>query len=138
MPRWRLGGATYFVTWHLTQASSTLSPNERTLVASAIKHFNEERYDLYAYVVMDDHVHVLLKPKDDNALASILYTWKSYTAHEILKAHGNAGNIWQPRNHTRIIRCEEDLHRFAQYIISNPAKRWPGTTIYEWLEWFPW
>jgi putative transposase len=62
LPHWRMDGSIYFVTWRLDGSQSPLEPNERTLVAHAIKHFAGERYELLAYVVMDDHVHVVVLP----------------------------------------------------------------------------
>jgi hypothetical protein len=38
-----------------------LSATERDLVAAELHHKNGKRYELYAYVVMNDHVHVLLR-----------------------------------------------------------------------------
>gem|GEM_PF-3769764 len=60
LPHWRMDGSTYFVTWRLASAQRSLDHRERSLVADALKHFAGSRYDLFAYVVMDDHVHVLV------------------------------------------------------------------------------
>jgi hypothetical protein len=53
LPHWRLAGATYFVTWRLAGGQSELSAEERSLVTRCLRHFDQKRYDLLAYVVMD-------------------------------------------------------------------------------------
>ncbi len=50
LPHWRLSGSTYFVTWRLQRGQADLTPTERELVVSAIKHFEHERYELTAFV----------------------------------------------------------------------------------------
>ena len=56
LPHWRMEGMTYFLTWRLDLLQAVLSEDERTLVQSAILFFNKQRYDIHAYVVMDDHI----------------------------------------------------------------------------------
>ena len=55
------------MTWRLA-AAKELSPSERDLIAAELHHRHEQRYELYAYVIMNDHVHVLLRTLDDEPL----------------------------------------------------------------------
>lgn len=55
------------------------------MVANALRHFDGERYDLHAWVVMPNHVHVVVTPREGATLSSILHSWKSFTAHEVQK-----------------------------------------------------
>jgi putative transposase len=71
-PHWREQESTYFVTWRLAKSQVGLSSRERTEVVSAIKHFDGSRYELCAYVVMDDHVHVIVRPLFENQLESVV------------------------------------------------------------------
>jgi REP element-mobilizing transposase RayT len=63
LPHWRIEGAIYFVTWRVARDASELAGTERDVVVSVLKHFNRARYVLFAYVVMNDHVHVLVQPE---------------------------------------------------------------------------
>ena len=83
LPHWRQAGAVYFVTWRLHPSQPELTGDERTLVVASLEHFQKERYILFAHVVMDNHVHVLLKPIHENVLQPILHSWKSFTALRI-------------------------------------------------------
>ena len=74
LPHWRLTGATYFVTWRLHSTQADLTPTERDLVAEAIRHFEGVRHTNFAWVVMNDHAHVLLMPAKDVVLEAILHS----------------------------------------------------------------
>jgi REP element-mobilizing transposase RayT len=136
LPQWRLRGGVYFVTWRLTPSHAKLSFADREAVAGAVEFFNGTRYHLFAYVVMDDHIHVLVQPGADHSLSSILHSWKSFTAHELNKQSGRGGRVWQEDNYTRIIRDESELQAVAEYIQGNPFKRWPDVTDYPFMKFF--
>ncbi len=135
LPHWRMVGATYFVTWRLHEKQSELTPDERETVASALKHFDGDRYDLFAYVVMPDHVHVLVRPLDKYPLQDLVHSWKSYTAYRLQRDFKKFDRIWQDEYMDRIIRDDKELYEKAQYILNNPLKRWPDLTKYPWA-WF--
>jgi len=93
-----------------------------TKVASALKHFDGERYSLGHYVVMPNHVHALVRPLMNHSLSQILHSWKSFSAHEINKATGRSGHLWEDESFDHIVRDEHELERFAAYIENNPAR----------------
>ena len=72
LPHWRQENAAYFVTWRLAQGQPELDSTERDPVMEAIRKFDGRRYELAAYVIMDDHVHVLLAPLPAHELKAIL------------------------------------------------------------------
>ena len=53
------------------------------IVVDAWKYFHGKRYDLVAYVVMPNHVHVLIKTYEGFPLSKVIHSWKSFTAHTI-------------------------------------------------------
>jgi putative transposase len=138
LPHWRMEGSTYFVTWRLSGLQQCLRPEERSLVIDVVKHFVGIRYRLLAYVVMDDHVHVLTAPQEEISLHSIIHSWKSYSANQLQRNFGRAGVIWQHRYFDRIIRSELELNEKARYILNNPFKRWPEIEKYEWVGFEGW
>lgn len=135
LPHWRMDGSVYSVTWRLANSQPALEPDERTLVANAIRYFAGERYDLPAYVVMDDHVHVLVAPREEFPLQEIIHTWKSFTANRLQRDFGRAGSIWQKEYFDRIVRDEAELMEKITYVVSNPTRRWPEIEDYAWAEW---
>ncbi len=92
------------------------------IVRDALLHFNGTRYQLGEWVVMPNHVHVLVTPHKGHALQDILQSWKSFTAHEINKRIGQTGSLWQHESYDHIVRSPEQLQHFENYIHDNPAK----------------
>ncbi len=133
LPHWRLSGAIYFVTWRLHPTQSELKPDERGIVASTLKHFDGERYDLLAYVVMHNHVHALVWPTDSYYLQNIVHSWKSFTAYRLQREFGRSDRLWQDEYFDRIVRDEKEFLEKAQYILNNPWKTWPEIKEYPWV-----
>jgi Rad3-related DNA helicase/REP element-mobilizing transposase RayT len=91
-------------------------------VAAALRHFDGERYTLGHFIVMPNHVHVLVRPLAGHTLSEILKSWKSFTAREINQSLGRTGTLWQDQSFDRIVRTPQALEQFAEYIRQNPAK----------------
>jgi len=70
-------------------------PEIAKLVADALKFFDGQRYELRAWVVMPNHVHVVVWPRPPETLSGVLHSWKSFTAKEANKVLGRAGEFWQ-------------------------------------------
>ncbi|HEV3114483.1 MAG TPA: transposase [Candidatus Binataceae bacterium] len=133
LPQWRAGDAVYFVTWRLAQRQSNLSANERDLLVTALRQFDLQRYQLIGYVVMNDHVHVVVEPATNHDLTTIVQSWKSYTANRMRRIYGRTGRFWQREYFDRVIRDDEELHDRLAYILGNPGKRWPDIDVYSWV-----
>jgi REP element-mobilizing transposase RayT len=118
-------------------------------VVEAMRHFDADRYELDAYAVMPNHVHLLVRPFDRGAyhrrgdfqsppptndtLERILQSWKRYTSRQINLALGRAGRLWQKESFDRIVRDEEHLYRCLQYIGANPSRA--GLPSSQWVRW---
>jgi len=133
MPHWRLAGSVYFVTWRLEFSQPELAPDEREVIMSALKHFDGHRYELYAGVVMHNHVHALVNPLDTFRLQDLVHSWKSFTSHKFSREYQRKVPIWQKEYFDRIIRDEREFFDKAQYIINNPLKQWPEIEDYPWV-----
>lgn len=127
-------GAAYFVTWSLEDRGDELTPEERTIVADALKHFDGQRYLLAAYVVMNDHVHAVVLPLKGNELSSILHSWKSFTANAINERRGRTGSLWQKSSYTRFLVSRREVENRLRYVLENPQRRWPEIESYPWAE----
>ena len=84
------------------------------------QHFDGSRYDIIAYVVMPNHVHILIKVYPSFKLSSIIHSWKSYTAKKI-KADGGS-SVWFREYYDRFIRDESHFNLVIEYIAQNPVK----------------
>lgn len=106
-------------------------PSVREPVLECLRHFDNTRYSLSAWVVMPNHVHVLVRPFDGWPLSRILHTWKSFTAGRINDALGSTGTFWMAESFDHIVRSPAQLERFRRYISENPAKAGLGETEYD-------
>jgi carbamoyl-phosphate synthase large subunit len=97
-------------------------PELAQIVADTLRHFDRERYVLDAFVVMPNHVHVLVKPLPGHDLADILQSWKRFSAKTIHKRLGRTGVLWQEESWDRMVRDECDLAIKRAYIARNPEK----------------
>src|SRR2546423_15472650 len=68
-------------------------PETATIVESALKHFDGERYRLISWVIMPNHVHVLVEQIDGYRLSDVVRGWKSFTAKEINKVRKSGGTV---------------------------------------------
>jgi REP element-mobilizing transposase RayT len=120
------------VTWRLHPSQVELDYDERTIVESAIRHFDGIRYTIYAWVVMNDHVHLVVRPEKGYELSSLLHTWKSYTANKFQRDRERIGPVWQDERYDRVIRNRQELMEVVKYIIDNPFRRWVDLKDYPW------
>lgn len=93
-----------------------------TLVGSALAYFDGDRYTLDEFVVMPNHVHVILMPAEGRALEGILHSWKSFTANRINRELGRSGLFWMDESYDHAVRSWEQLEHYRRYIRQNPAK----------------
>ena len=120
------------VSWSVARGGPELAPSERDLVLSALRHFDGVRYRLHSAVVMNDHVHALLTPASDHPLSKILQSWKSFTAHQLVR-NGRTAPVWNANYFDQMIRDEVHFAKALIYIERNPWKRWPDLGSYPWM-----
>jgi REP-associated tyrosine transposase len=123
LPHWEYSDSIYFITWRLHKNQSSLIPEERSLVVEVLKHFEEKRYSLFSFVIMDDHVHVLARLGPAETLPKVLHTWKSYTANRLQREFKRKGSIWQEEYFDTIVRNWQQFLSYLKYIVNNPKKR---------------
>jgi REP element-mobilizing transposase RayT len=91
-------------------------------VENAFFFFDGERYRLLAWVVMPNHVHVLIETNGDYLLSDVIQGWKSYTSSMANKRLGRKGSFWQREYFDRYIRDDAHLQACIRYIHQNPVK----------------
>ena len=96
-------------------------PAHAEIVASALRHFDGDRYGLGAFVVMPNHVHALVQPLEPHTRQQVVHSWKSYTANVLQRLAAIDGQVWQDEGFDRIVRDETELRRFHDYILANPT-----------------
>jgi REP element-mobilizing transposase RayT len=97
-------------------------PHVAALVEAAILHFDGSRYRAVAWVVMPNHVHVVVEIIASHSLSSVVQSWKSFTAKAANTYLGRTGAFWQREYFDHAIRNERHLASAVRYIHDNPCK----------------
>jgi REP-associated tyrosine transposase len=92
------------------------------IVANSLLHFDGDRYELTDYVVMPNHVHVLVAFSDDDSMLRQCESWKHFTAAQINRALGRSGHFWQQDGFDHLVRSLEQFEYLRQYIADNPRR----------------
>jgi REP element-mobilizing transposase RayT len=125
LPHWQVGGSVYFITFR--SARGSLPDAALRQVMENISYDHGKRYDLHLAVVMPDHVHLLLQPREKEAgrwfdLAEILKGIKGVSSRRINQLLETTGTVWQAENFDRIMRNEEEYLQKWEYMWNNPVK----------------
>ncbi|MEM6978686.1 MAG: transposase [Planctomycetota bacterium] len=97
-----------------------------TQVASALSHFDGERYHLGDFVIMPNHVHLIAAFFGDVTPESQCYSWKKFSAGTINRQLGRKGRFWQEESFDHLIRSPEQYDAIRRYIANNPSELAPG------------
>lgn len=95
-------------------------PRAAKIVEDSILFGVPERFELYAWCLMSNHVHVLFKPIWD--LKEVTQGIKGYSAHEINGIQNARGRVfWQYESYDYWVRDDAEFQRIIDYIENNPV-----------------
>ncbi|MBX7171989.1 MAG: transposase [Pyrinomonadaceae bacterium] len=98
------------------------NPKVAEIVEENLLRFNNNKYKLHAWVIMPNHVHLLLIPKNGYSLSEVVHSAKSYTANKANQILEREGRFWFPEPFDRFIRNYEHFENTCSYIENNPVK----------------
>jgi REP element-mobilizing transposase RayT len=111
------------------------NPLVAQVVADAIQHgaVPLHLYDLYARVIMSNHVHILIEPLAP--LSRITESIKRYSAREANNILGLTGQpFWEIESYDHWVRTTKEFDNIVRYIELNPVK----AGLVETPEAYPW
>lgn len=79
-------------------------------------------YKLHAFVVMPDHLHVLLTPSETTTVEKAMQMIKGGSAHRIGIEMPHKFPIWHAGFHDRWMRDGEEYWKAKRYIEQNPVE----------------
>jgi REP element-mobilizing transposase RayT len=95
-------------------------PEIAAMVVDAIHVRDGRDYRLHAYVVMPNHVHLLITPATE--VCKVMQSLKRFTAREGNKILGLTGKpFWQDESFDRLVRNNKELESITDYIEMNPV-----------------
>jgi carbamoylphosphate synthase large subunit/REP element-mobilizing transposase RayT len=92
------------------------------IIMENLNRFDRDRYVIDAFVVMPNHVHVIVKPLRSNSMTTILHSWKSYTSNRINELLNRKGSVWMSETFDTIVRDSSHLATCREYIQHNPPR----------------
>jgi putative transposase len=116
-------GWTYFVTTKAWQNISVFQVKEiADIVVAKLEEYRERKnYLLHEFVLMPNHLHVLLTPADSVTLEKAMQLIKGGSSHEIHRVRGSKMQIWQSGFHESRITDHIDYKKKSDYIAFNPV-----------------
>ena len=119
----RLKPQTYALTavTHQRRRLFQRATNAELFIATLFRYRDAGKFQLHAFVVMPDHVHILLTPAPDMAIERCAQLVKGGFSFAIRKDF--SGEIWQDSYHAHRVIDGEDLRNQTFYILNNPAKK---------------
>lgn len=104
------------------------------IVQECLLHDDEHRYELLAWCIMPNHVHVLFQQNHGGLLDEIVQAWKSTAAHRINHQLDRKGRLWRREYFDRFMRDDDHVSTAIAYIEDNPVKARLVSASDEW----PW
>jgi len=90
------------------------------IVADSLLHFDGSRYFMGDFVVMPNHIHLLVCLLGDSGIEELCYSWKKFTATQINRQLEHKGRFWQEESFDHLLRTPEQFEATCRYIANNP------------------
>lgn len=96
---------------------------------------------VHAWVLMPDHMHVLLTLGDGESLSHLMNRAKAVSARAANDFTASSQPFWIPAFHDHALRRDDDVVIAARYVIANPVRAGLVDSIWQWpfwdCEWLP-
>ena len=97
------------------------NPEVREILCHCIEKMNGHNSRVHCYVIMPNHVHLILETFDNQKASGLIGRLKSISTHMINKSLGRKGSLWQYEIYDRLIRNAEHYWRSVRYIARNSS-----------------
>lgn len=78
--------------------------------------------NLHAYVLMTNHTHLLMTPKDKWAISRVMQSLGRCYVQYFNKTHGRTGTLWEGRHKSSLVDDDKYLLACYRYIELNPVR----------------
>jgi len=115
----------YFVTTDTGNDTPFFKDPRKCLILQQTVLFQRRkgRINLYAFVVMPNHLHIILATANNFPLSRTIQSIKGFSAYTINRQNGTTHQIWQKGYYEHGIRNEQDFMEKYNYIANNPARK---------------
>jgi putative transposase len=115
---------TFFVTTGTAMGRRLLQSerNSELLIDVLRSLVAERRFELHDFVIMPDHMHLLLTVYDEMTIEKVMQLIKGRFSHRLSHESGYKGEVWQ-RGFTEVqVMNRENFEKHSEYIAQNPVK----------------
>ena len=125
LPHFYLENHGYFITSTTEDRNPVFANEGNALVLWNVinNQRKRERFHLLGFVIMPDHLHIIIIPRGENRVSFIMQEIKKGSARLINRSNGRKGKLWMNEYYDYIIRGESDLMEKMGYIHYNPVKK---------------
>ena len=109
-------------------------PVVRRFLVQSIDYFENERILVWAYVIMPNHVHMLVTGALGYEVGQTVSSIMRYSARKINRYLGLSGQLWRGEPFDTLIRSYAQYRHIVEYIRHNPDGLPPGTYEFGGLE----
>jgi REP element-mobilizing transposase RayT len=95
-------------------------PIQRQIVTEVLLQFHGDHYMAHSFVVMPNHLHLVVKPLDGQNPENLLLFWMKAVALRLGQNVQVKGGLWHVDTWIRMIRNEEHWLRAMRYTLKNP------------------
>jgi putative transposase len=81
------------------------------------------RVAVHGYVLMDDHVHLLLTPREAADLSRLMQALGRRYVAAFNRRHGHVGTLWEGRFRAAVVEADRNLLQVLRCIEQNPVRR---------------
>lgn len=113
---------------HLIQRGNNRQPiftgeaDRRMLLAMLGQYAGEFKVAVHAYVLMDNHFHLLATPPTDDAVPRMMQALGRRYVRYFNDSHGRSGTLWEGRYRSSLVQTEAYLLACMAYIDLNPVR----------------
>lgn len=113
---------------HIIQRGNNRQPcfsgdTDRQVYLSMLSaHSLDSSCDLHAYVLMGNHVHLLLTPRRADSAARLMKSLGERYVQYFNRRHGRTGSLWEGRFRSCLVQDERYLLVCQRYIELNPVR----------------
>ena len=93
------------------------------MVATLLKYRDAGEFELHEYVVMPNHIHLLLSLSDQQQLGRAIQLIKGGFSHSLREQGIVFRAVWEQRYHDRRVRDVNEFAEFSAYIRQNPVRK---------------
>jgi putative transposase len=116
---------TFFVTTKTSMGRALLQSerNAKLFIDVLRSYVSAGKFRVHDFVVMPDHVHLLITVSEDMAIEKAVQFIKGGFSYRLRKEFGYLGEVWQRGFSDVRIEDRQSFLRHREYIAQNPVKR---------------